>query len=129
MLKAGGATAKVQAKAASAAAKHFPKTKDTTGMGTGPTSAGNPNSFLTKMANAWGSDRVQKSLKSFNNFMEDNKWGRAASSVGKFAKDYASASYKGASTLTGVAFSMPGAKRITKFSRRWICRICSRRSG
>lgn len=110
--KGAGKAGQGVSKAANAVAKNFPKTKDGTGMGIGPTSEGKPNSFSQKMANAMGSDIVQKNLKKFNNLMEDNKFGRAASSVGKFAKNYTSKSYTAASTLAGVAFSMPGAQGL-----------------
>lgn len=107
--KAAGKTGQAVGKAADKVGTLLPKTKDGTGVGTGPTEGGS-NSFSQKVANAWGSDLVQNNLKKFNNFMEDYKVGRALKTTGKVAAKYADVGYKGASTMVGVAFSMPTAK-------------------
>lgn len=104
--KAGETAAKGTGKAISTAASKLPKTEDGKGVGTGPISSG-INSLSQKVANTWGSDAVQNKLKSFNNFIEDNKFAR---SVVKAGKIYSDVGYKAGSTMFGVALATPTAK-------------------
>ena len=107
--KAAGGTGKVVGKVADKAAKLIPETKDGSGVGTGPTGS-NSNSFSQKIANTVGNEKVQNALKSFSNFMEDNKFGKGLKTAGNVAGKYADYGFKGASVMTGVALSMPTAK-------------------
>lgn len=106
--KATGTAVKGAGSVANYAASKMPKTEDGKGVGTGPTNS-NSNSMAQKVANLWGSDTVQSKLKSFNNFMEDNKFARGAT---KFAKAYAKYGYNTASGMVGVALSTPNANGV-----------------
>ena len=106
--KGAGAAAKGAGKAANAIASKLPQTQDGKGIGTGPTSSG-ANSFTQKVANAFGSDAVQNKLKGFNNFMENNKFAKAA---GKFGKAYVDYGYKAATTMVGTALATPTANGL-----------------
>ena len=105
--KGAGAVSKGAGKVATAVANKLPKTQDGKGIGTGPTND-NSNSFSQKVANATG--KVQNKLQGFNNFMENNKFAKAATKFGKAYVDYG---YKAATTLVGTALATPTANGIS----------------
>ncbi len=106
--KAGRATAQGTGKAVSAIANKLPQTENGKGIGTGPIGSG-VSSLSQKVANAWGSDAVQNKLKSFNNFIEDNK---LAKGIVKAGKVYADVGYKAGTTMFGTALATPTAKGV-----------------
>ena len=105
--KGAGAVSKGAGKVATAVANRLPKTENGKGIGTGETND-KTNSFTQKVANATG--KVQDKLKGFNNFMENNKYAKAATKFGKAYVDYG---YKTATTMVGTALATPTANGLS----------------
>lgn len=105
--KGAGAVSKGAGKVATAVANRLPKTENGKGIGTGETND-KTNSFTQKVANATG--KVQDKLKGFNNFMENNKYAKAATKFGKAYVDYG---YKAATTMVGTALATPTANGLS----------------
>jgi len=110
--KGAGAVAGKASKAVSSVANKVPKTKDGTGVGTGKTGESS-TTFGQKAANLVSSPLVQKSLAGFDNFIKNDKYGRAMASTGKVLGSWGKISYNAGMGLVGASFAMPNAKGLT----------------